>query len=266
MTADPDLAAISAMGAASARIVIAWIGHSTALIELDGTRILTDPVLRNRVGPLVRITSPVDLERLGHVDCVVLSHLHADHTDPASIRLLGRDVPVLAPSSSARWLGSKGLLDVRELAPGDTASLGRLQIRAVRAVHDRKRTPLLGPAADPLGFLIAGSKAVYFAGDTDLFDEMAELQGLVDVALLPVSGWGPRVPRGHLDPARAAEAARLIAPRIAIPIHWGTLARPRPASRPHDPAAAAHEFAAATRKLAPDVMVRVLMPGEQALL
>jgi L-ascorbate metabolism protein UlaG (beta-lactamase superfamily) len=105
---------------------------------------------------------------------------------------------------------------------------------------------------------------VYFAGDTDLFDEMAQMRGRVDVALLPIAGWGPSVGPGHLDPERAAEAARRIAPTLAIPIHWGTLALPWPAARgPADPERPAREFAERIKLVAPDVAMRVLAPGER---
>jgi L-ascorbate metabolism protein UlaG (beta-lactamase superfamily) len=81
----------------------------------------------------------------------------------------------------------------------------------------------------------------------------------VDVALLPVAGWGPRLPAGHLDPAGAAEALRLLRPKAAVPIHWGTLWRlfaDRPNDRP------AREFVRIARELAPEVDVRVLSIGE----
>ena len=65
-----------------------------------------------------------------------------------------------------------------------------------------------------------------FFGDTDVFDGMGDLAGTLDVALLPVWGWGPRVGPGHMNPERAARAAALIRPRIAVPVHWGTLMRP----------------------------------------
>jgi L-ascorbate metabolism protein UlaG (beta-lactamase superfamily) len=254
-------------------LAIMWLGHATVLIELDGSRVLTDPVLLGRAGPLVRIAPAPDIAALEGLDCVLLSHLHADHTDIRSLRLVARDVPVLAPQPARQWLRRRGLLDVRELSAGEEVAVGTLRIQAVRASHPRKRAPI-GPAADPLGYLIndtgsgsaIGSGSVYFAGDTDLFDEMAQLHGIVDVALLPVSGWGPRVPAGHLDPQRAAEAARIIAPRVAIPIHWGTLARPRPASRPADPEAPAREFEARVARIAPSVAVRVLAPGESTVI
>ena len=103
-----------------------------------------------------------------------------------------------------------------------------------------------------------GSTSVYFAGDTDLFDDMAGL-GPVDVAALPVSGWGSRLPAGHLDATRAAEALRLLRPKIAVPIHWGTFGRPSeraPDDRP------AREFVHAAAEVAPDVDVRILGIGE----
>jgi L-ascorbate metabolism protein UlaG (beta-lactamase superfamily) len=101
---------------------------------------------------------------------------------------------------------------------------------------------------------------VYFAGDTDLFPGMEELRPL-DVALLPVAGWGPKLGPGHMDAERAACAAQVLRPRIAVPIHWGTL-HPRwkgPGSWFSDPP---ETFAARVAGLAPDVVVRVLAPGE----
>jgi L-ascorbate metabolism protein UlaG (beta-lactamase superfamily) len=116
-----------------------------------------------------------------------------------------------------------------------------------------------------LGYLLHGPQRIYFAGDTDLFAGMAELAGHVDVALVPIWGWGPRIPAGHLDPARAAEAIARIRPRLAVPIHWGTL-RAWGAQRGLDPAAPARAFADAVRRVAPHTEVRVLMPGERTAL
>ena len=90
---------------------------------------------------------------------------------------------------------------------------------------------------------------------------MSALAGRVDVALLPIWGWGPRVPPGHLDPARAAEATARIRPRIAVPIHWGTL-RAWGAQHGFDPVAPARAFADAVSRLAPRTEVRILMPGQ----
>ncbi len=105
---------------------------------------------------------------------------------------------------------------------------------------------------------------MYFAGDTDVFPGMREIGDLgLDAALLPVAGWGPRVPAGHLDPQRAAEAAALLRPVTAVPIHWGTYAtvlrRPGSGDAIRRPPL---EFARCCAQAAPDVRVRVLDHGE----
>ena len=110
--------------------------------------------------------------------------------------------------------------------------------------------------------LEADGTRVYASGDTDLFDDMATL-GPLDVALLPVWGWGPNLGPGHLGPRAAAEVVRDMRPRVAVPIHWGTLYPRRlhrlwraPLLEPGD------RFAAHVADLAPAVDVRVLRPGE----
>jgi L-ascorbate metabolism protein UlaG (beta-lactamase superfamily) len=253
----------SASDATSNALAITWLGHATVLVEIDGVRALTDPVLRDRIGPLVRIVPRA--QDVGPVDCVLLSHLHLDHTDLPTLRALDRSGPLLAPYPARQWLARNGLHDVRELHPGSELGVGGLRIAATAAVHEHRRRPF-GPAAEPVGYLIRGSSAVYFAGDTDLFAGMAELRGAVDVALLPVWGWGASVGAGHLDPKSAAEAAALIAPAVAIPIHWGTFALARPARRAPDPERPAREFAEFTKRYAPGVDVRVLAPGERTTL
>ena len=106
---------------------------------------------------------------------------------------------------------------------GETASVGAVGVTAVEARHDGRRRRAGGLRAETLGYFVRGRRAVYFAGDTELFDGMSALPSSPDVALLPVAGWGPTLGAGHMDPLDAARAARLIQPRIAIPMHWGTL-------------------------------------------
>jgi len=152
--------------------------------------------------------------------------------------------------------GSWGLNYLRAFS-----ELDGVRISATRAVHDGRRP--FGPSADAIGVVIGGSRAVYFAGDTDLFAEMNGLAGTVDVALLPVWGWGPRLGTGHLDPARAAEAVLRIRPRVAIPIHWGTF-YPFAFARfwPHPLGDPPRDFARETARIAPEIAVRILAPGE----
>ena len=141
-----------------------------------------------------------------------------------------------------------------------------MTVRATHAEHEGRRHPGRIEAA-PLGFAISGSRRIYFAGDTDLFPGMDGLVPDLDLALIPIWGWGPSLGGGgHLDPKGAAEALRLLRPRIAVPIHWGTY-RPlhRSASAPFlaDPAEA---FAREAATAAPEVEIRVLRPGEQLAL
>jgi L-ascorbate metabolism protein UlaG (beta-lactamase superfamily) len=248
--------------AAGSGISLTWLGHASVLVVVDGVRLLTDPVLRDRVGPLVRVADSVSLDGLGRLDAVLLSHLHADHTDLPSLRRLGGEVPVVGPYPSSAWLRRQGLRGARELRTGETASFGPVDVLATPAIHDHRRRPL-GPAAEPVGYVIRGSRSVYFAGDTDLDPAMSELRGSIDVALVPVWGWGPSVGAGHLDPRRAADAVGLIAPRLAIPIHWGTFALPWRVGRGADRERPAAEFAALVARHAPAVEVRVVAPGAQ---
>lgn len=246
-------------GSGISQLSVTWVGHATVLLEIDGARVLTDPVLRNRVGPLVRLGRPADPHVADRLDAVLLSHLHADHADLPSLRRA--HAPIVAPRGAGRWLSRQGLADVHELGAGDEITVGGLRVRATQAAHGRTRRPL-GPRAEPIGFVLGGSRSCYFAGDTDLFPGMADLPGPIDLALLPVAGWGPTLGPGHLDPARAAEAARMIMPAVAVPIHWGTFALAAPMSRPADPELPAREFAELVAGGSPAVEVRILSPGE----
>jgi len=247
----------------ASRLGLDFIGHSAVVIELDGVRLLTDPVTRARVGPLRRVEPVPHRDRLRGIDAVLISHLHWDHLDVPSLRDLGRDVPIFVPAGSGGWVRGTGFGDVREIGVGESVSIGGVVVRAVEAIHSGYRPPL-GPTAPPLGFVIRGTRSVYFAGDTDLFDGMTDLGEPIDVALIPVWGWGPTLGRGlHLDPLRAAEALRRIRPRAAVPIHWGTywphaLGRVFP-ERLVEPPAALVEYAS---ELAPNVRMLPTAVGD----
>ncbi len=243
-------------------VAVTWLGHASVMMELNGVRLLTDPVLRNRIGPLVRVAPPVAADRLKTLDAILLSHLHADHVDLPSLRRLGKRTVVLAPHQAGSWLHSKGVVGVQELRPADETNVGPVKVTAVRATHDRRRRPF-GPAADPIGYVVRGSRSVYFPGDTDLDPGMADLRGSIDVVLIPIWGWGRSVGAGHLDPARAALALALIAPAVAIPIHWGTYTLRWFGARRRDLERPAIEFAALAKRYARGVDVHVLAPGER---
>jgi L-ascorbate metabolism protein UlaG (beta-lactamase superfamily) len=237
---------------------VTYAGHATVLIELDGVRLLTDPVLGAWLGPLHRQGPAPGAELVEGLDAVLISHLHRDHADPRSLRRIGAGVPLIVPAGTRDFFAGQGLGEVVELGAGESHALGPVTVTATRADHEIGRR---GVVADPVGFLVEGTRRVYFAGDTDLFDGMADF-GDLDLALLPVWGWGPNLGPGHMNPERAARAAALLRPRIAVPIHWGTFYpaglsrhRPRPLSGPP------REFAARVAAVAPEVRVEILAPG-----
>ncbi len=169
----------------------------------------------------------------------------------------------MAPAASS---AAAAFAPVEEVEAGGEVRVGGAVVRAVGAVHGSTR--LLGTRSEALGYVVESSRSVYFPGDTDLYAEMASLAPALDVALLPIWGWGRSLGPGHLDPRAAAEAAALLRPRIAVPIHWGTY-YPVQATRRQPPAFLSEpprEFERAAAELAPEVEVRVLEVGGELVL
>ena len=244
----------------SQSVGLTFVGHATVQLEVDGLRILTDPFLRDRLGPLERHGPNPDLAALGPVDVVVISHGHPDHFDRASLAALPGRPLVVVP----RGLGTSAsrIVDgeVVEVTTGDRLDLGRLTITAVPARHWISPG---APRAQPIGYVLDVGRRIYFAGDTGPIAGLGEVVGRVDVALLPVWTWGPHRGPGHLGPRSAAGVAAELAPTVAVPIHWGTLYPRRlhrvwssPLLEPGD------RFAAHAAGSAPGVDVRVLRPGD----
>jgi L-ascorbate metabolism protein UlaG (beta-lactamase superfamily) len=238
---------------------LTWVGHATVLIEVGGLRLLTDPFLRDRLGPLRRHGQPVDFERIGRVDAVLLSHAHPDHFDRMSLRRLDGDPLVVVPTGLGPVVERMGFI-ARELGPDDRMEVMGMGVTAVPARHGRWPRH---PSAIALGYLVAGPPSVYFAGDTSWFAGLDRLAGRVDVALLPIGSWGPHAAPWHLGPRGAARLAARIGARVVVPIHWGTLyptGLTRVWSGPLDKPAV--RFRTACADLAPATELRVLLPGE----
>ncbi|MGH3055698.1 MAG: MBL fold metallo-hydrolase, partial [Gaiellaceae bacterium] len=161
------------------RAALTWLGHSCAAIRLDDLLVVTDPVLRARVVHLRR-KGAVDPAALKAVDVILISHIHYDHLDLPSLDRLNRRAVVLVPAGAGGFLRRRGFRFVREVVRGEEVDLGAVQIRVTHAEHASARR--MGTArTQPVGYVIAGSRSVYFAGDTDLFPAMGDL-GMIDVA------------------------------------------------------------------------------------
>lgn len=246
---------------------ITFVGHSTVLVELDGVRVLTDPVLRQRVLHIRRHVPIPAAESSRDIDAVLISHTHADHFDPPSVREVA-PAQIVVPAGSGRIMSRRGFDERTGLAAGDAVDVRSVRVEAVPARHDGRRWPI-GRRINSVGYLIAGAgHSIYFAGDTAPFDEIGEVAPGVEVALLPISGWGRSLhERFHLGPRTAAEAAAALGARIVIPIHWGTLLQIGLGKRRSDLfERPLREFEAHLASLAPDVELRALRPGESTTL
>ncbi len=249
---------------------VTYVGHGTVLVEMDGVRILTDPSLRRWTGALRRYGPLPDPGVRHRLDAVLISHLHIDHLDTPSLKMLPKSAVVIGPPLVGRTIHKIGYRTVIETRRDTLLHVGDVDVLAVHASHTKRRW-VLTPPTEPLGFIIQGSSTIYFAGDTALFDGMEDLHERIDVALLPIETWGVRPPEGrHLSPRSAAGALALLRPRIAVPIHWGTLYLPGSAYAGKEATYAWFQktrkrpeaFAAMAAEKAPDVEVRLLDPGE----
>jgi L-ascorbate metabolism protein UlaG (beta-lactamase superfamily) len=241
---------------------LVYVGHATVLIEFPSIRVLTDPFFGLRLGPLRRHGPEPDLEAIGTVDIVLISHAHPDHFDRSSLRRLAGSPTIVVPAGLERAAKRAGHR-VHGFRSGEELDIGGAMLTAIHARHWRSPLEL---RAEALGYVLDAGARVYFAGDTAAVRGISRKIGEVDVALLPVGTWGPhRGGPGHLDPEGAARLARDLAPGVAVPIHWGTLypkglerLLSRPLRQPGE------RFRDAAARLAPGVDVRVLLPGESA--
>lgn len=250
-------------------VKVTWWGHATLTVEDSGVRVLTDPLFVRRLAHLRRRRGALPPPEAARADLVLVSHLHADHLHPASLARLVPGTRLVVPRGATaavpglRRVAAARALRITELRAGEECRAGAVTVRAVPAAHDGRRLPC-GPRRVPaLGYVVQGEARTYFAGDTGLFEEMADAVGPCEVALLPVGGWGPFLGHGHLDARRAAQAAARLAPCSAVPVHYGTYwPIGLDAVRPHEFHAPGQEFARQMAMMAPGVTVHRLTHGE----
>ncbi|WP_454049119.1 MBL fold metallo-hydrolase [Cellulomonas sp. Marseille-Q8402] len=220
---------MTAADPSGAGATLRWLGHATVVLDVAGVRLVTDPLLRPHAGLLRRRPAEPRREDWDGADAVLVSHLHHDHAEVGSLRLLD-GAPVLSGRANAHWLARQGLpavgLGSQEwwTVPGSA-----VRVRPVRAEHGHRPMPHRPNTTH--GFLVvAPGLRVWFAGDTAPYPQMRRLPDLaggpLDLALVPVGGWGPRLSGGHMDPHQAAAVCEAVGVRWAVPVHWGTLHPP----------------------------------------
>jgi L-ascorbate metabolism protein UlaG (beta-lactamase superfamily) len=215
---------------------VTYIGHATLLIEVGGKLILTDPNFDETLGKfLPRVSAPgIDLERLPHLDAMLLTHAHADHLSFDSLNRLPREIPLYAPPVIAKWLRKQGYRHTVPLAPDEETTLGDLTIHAASATHKGNRYGVdRWRSAANMYLLDTKSTSVFFAGDTALVPgtsglvekEIAARGRTLDLALLPIGHapwWKPGFRKGHLTSGDALTLFERLKARYFIPYHWGT--------------------------------------------
>jgi L-ascorbate metabolism protein UlaG (beta-lactamase superfamily) len=245
-------------------VEVLFVGHATVRLDIDGVRIVTDPLLRTRLGPLARHGEHPHPAVLDGASIVLISHGHPDHLDAWSLRRMAGAPLVIVPRGLGEAVARIVPGAVVELAAGVDVTVGDLRIEAVPARHWIAPG---APRAQPVGYLVHGTTTTWFAGDTGRTPALDLLAGRVDLALLPVWTWGPHLGPGHLGPRAAAEVLRDTGAAAAVPIHWGTLYPRRlhhvwdaPLREP------GFRFASHAATLAPATDVRVLRPGEATVI
>jgi N-acyl-phosphatidylethanolamine-hydrolysing phospholipase D len=227
-------------------LTVTWIGHATALIQIGGKNVLTDPMFGEWASPvrwarLRRWVPPgIALDALPPLDLILLSHNHYDHLDAPSVRALtGRfpRSPWVVPSGLGGTVGriaprdGPDERDVRELQWWQSAEIGGITVTATPAQHFSARGPFDRNRSHWCGFAIAAAgRRVYFAGDTGYHPEFPAIGarlGAFDLALVPVGAYEPRwfMRPVHMNPEEAVQAFLDVGGRdcgVMMGIHWGT--------------------------------------------
>lgn len=223
-------------------ISMAWIGHSTVLLNFYGTIILTDPILTDRIGidflglfkigPQRLIEPALRVNEIPKPHLIVLSHAHMDHLDIETLRSFPSDIPIITARNTSDVLDNLSRKQVTELDWGETCHCQGVYIEALRVKHfgwrypweeDRSRGNWYGRSFNAY-LLSKNNHYILFGGDTayqEYFLEMKKRGITVICALMPIGAYNPWI-HNHCTPEQAVQMAEHVGAKYFFPIHWGT--------------------------------------------
>jgi L-ascorbate metabolism protein UlaG (beta-lactamase superfamily) len=218
------------------QLTLAWLGHSTVLINFFGVTILTDPVLFSRVGirlpgitigPKRLTAAALQVRDLPHIDLILLSHAHFDHFDLRTLRCFDHTTRVITARATRDLLKRTRFTSITELDWGETkrlaADAGDIEITALAVKHWGARTQH-DTHRGYNGYLIdREGRRIIFAGDTAMTEKFAALRrhGPVDVAIMPISAYNPWI-QSHSTPEQAVQMANTAGAHFIVPVHHQT--------------------------------------------
>lgn len=212
-----------------------WFGHASVFVEIDGLRVMTDPVFSEYVSPLAVAVAPrrmhpvpLALELMPKIDAVVISHDHYDHLDMASIQALARKgthfyVGLGIGAHLERW--EVPAPQIHEMDWWESVKVGEISIDCLPARHYSGRKRMDNSTLWTSWRIASPGRSVYFSGDTGYSPHFAEIRrrkGPVDLALVKVGAYGSTWLDIHMDPESAVKAARDLGAARLLPVHWGT--------------------------------------------
>ncbi|MBU1240607.1 MBL fold metallo-hydrolase [Myxococcota bacterium] len=214
---------------------LTWLGHSSVIIEIEGKRVLTDPVFNKRcspvpfAGPSRFHAPPLPLDALPKLDAVIISHNHYDHLEKSTVRhLAATGVPFFVPLGVGFYLAKWGVKasQIHELGWWESGLVAGLTITAAPAAHFSQRAFEFSNRTLWASFAVAGdAQRVYFGGDSGWFPgygEIGQRLGPFDVTMLEIGAFDEAWGTIHLGPRNAVRAHKALSGHIFMPIHYGT--------------------------------------------
>lgn len=220
---------------APAPCAVTWLGHASVLFEVDGLRILADPITSSRASPTTTIgprrlhPTPATVPQLAPLDAVLISHDHYDHLDRPTVRALvaSTAAPFLVPLGIGAHLTYWGVPSTRivELDWGEAHRIGPTTVVCTPARHFSGRGLVRNTTLWASWTIVGPTRRVFFGGDTGystLFTEIGDRYGPFDLTALPIGAYDAAWPDIHMTPEQAARAHLDLRGEVLLPIHWAT--------------------------------------------